>query len=547
MKSEKQTKLKFSIFCLILFSTFYFLASSFVFASEEKLTLTITPPLIKINISPGDVWSSSVKVVNNNPGDLQVYASVMDFKSGKEGGVEFIQQPPEEGQFLLSQWIEISSDPILIPGYQSRGVPFTIKVPQDAEPGGHYAAILAGTRPMGEEIKGTGIRVALLVSSLILANVQGEIVEEARIREFSTEKTFYQKPEVKFTVRVENTGNVHIQPQGEIRIYNFFGKERGVIPINQKTEFGNVLPKSIRKWTFIWKGEESPLEAGRYKAELVLGYGSEAKQTISSTHYFWVLPLKPTLGILGGFFLFITLTTLMIRAYVRRAVLIAQKEAGVTAPPQKLKPKILKKPIVEAVSDFFKAATKEKGVEKEGRKSRKKEILGFLIKKYGKPCLIILIFILGVVAVSFYFKDVLKSAKSFEVIIEREGEAEVIIPSEEKPTGTKPQTPPPAETEQPPAVKQIDKAGFTIKVLNGSGIPGLATEVVSELKDNDFKVTGFGNADSFNYGKTLITYKIGKQREAEFLNQFFDNKARLLEIETQSEDLVIIVGKDYAR
>lgn len=149
-----------------------------------------------------------------------------------------------------------------------------------------------------------GIRISNLVSSLILGNVRGEIIEEARIREFSTEKTVYQEPKAQINLRIENTGNVHIQPQGEIRIFNFWGKERGFIPINHKTEYGNILPQSIRKWNFTWQPEDSFLEAGRYKAVLTLIYGNEAKQTISRTIYFWIIPVMPALIISGAIFIF---------------------------------------------------------------------------------------------------------------------------------------------------------------------------------------------------------------------------------------------------
>ncbi len=318
---------KLSWFLVLILAVFSVLIQQV--QAEDKLSLTVTPPLIKINMDSGEFWSSSVKIVNINPRSLTIYAQVLDFKSGGGGGVEFIQKKDiQEGEsFLLSQWLEINQGPFEIPAFQSKEISFSIKVPKDAEPGGHYAAILVGTKPT-EKIEGTAIQISSLVASLIMLNVQGEIVEEGRIREFSTEKIFYQKPEVEFTVRFENAGNVHVQPQGEIKIYNFFGKERGTILINQKTDFGNVLPNSIRKWNFEWKGEQGFFDVGRYKAVLVLGFGEEAKQTVSSILYFWVVPIKPTLGILGGFTLFIFLTALVIRAYIKRAIFIAQKEAS---------------------------------------------------------------------------------------------------------------------------------------------------------------------------------------------------------------------------
>ncbi len=404
-------KIAIKLFTIITLLSIFFGPNAF---SQERLSLTITPPLIKININPGDSITSSVKVVNSNPNDLTLYAIVRDFIGTTETGmIEFIseKEAASRPQYFLSRWIEISKSPIIIPAYQSAQIPFSIKVPKDAEPGGKYAAILIGTNPAEEKVSGGGIKISSLVSALLLVNVRGEVIESARVREFSTEKGLYDKAEVKFTLRIENLGNVHIQPQGEIRIFNLWGKERGLIPINHQTEFGNVLPNSIRKWDFIWKGEDSFFEAGRYKAALTLLYGNETKQTIHQVLYFWIIPVVPTASILGGITLFFLTTFLMVRAYVRRAIYLAQKEAGIIAGSRiGFQAKILKKPIAQEIIDLK---------EKTKVVNKKSELVVFIIKRWIKPALAILIILLGTVAIYLYFKDVLKATRTYEIIIEK--------------------------------------------------------------------------------------------------------------------------------
>ena len=215
MKKRNYKKFFINIILAISLLTFFNIASASA-QSSDGLALTITPPLIKINMNPGESWSSFVKIVNTNPYPITVYASVRDFRSKDGRNVDFLKEEEiTEGQsFLLSQWIEVSEDPIEVPVQQSVEVPFTIRTPVDAEPGGHYAAILIGTKPLAGNQEGSFIYVSSLVASLIMLNVQGDIVEEGRIREFSTEKGFYEKPEIDFSVVFENTGNVHLQPNG---------------------------------------------------------------------------------------------------------------------------------------------------------------------------------------------------------------------------------------------------------------------------------------------------------------------------------------------
>ncbi len=346
---------------ILLFSFFPFFSFS-----QEGLSLTLTPTLIKINVVPGQVWSSYLKVVNTNPVPLTIFTSVFDFRGDERGGVFFVSAPEDEKEKknYFSSWIEISKEPIQIPPYQSKEIPFTIFVPKDASPGGYYSAILVGTQPIEEQKPGTVVKISQQVSSLILLTVEGEILEKGWIREFSTEKDFYQKPEVKFKLVFENLGNVHLLPIGEIKIYNLFGKEKGKISINQATEFGNVLPKSKRVWDFEWKGEESLLEIGRYKAEVILHFGRENQLFDKKVTYFWIIPLVPTLSILTGIVLFFLLLIFLIKLYVKRAVRLAQMEILgeiPEKPSQKIKitSSILKKPIQKFIVDL-KSKKKEK-------------------------------------------------------------------------------------------------------------------------------------------------------------------------------------------
>ena len=172
------------------------------------LTLSITPPLIKNNVSPGQVWRSAIKVVNNNAVAVEVYTEVVDFRSNNENGkVEFIR---DQGQLdlyknhLLSQWVDIDSGPYSITPGQSADIPFTVVVPETADPGGHYAAILVGTKPPVETGGGSSIKVSSQLASLILLRINGEEKEEGKIREFSTSEKFYFNPDIdkfsRFTV-----------------------------------------------------------------------------------------------------------------------------------------------------------------------------------------------------------------------------------------------------------------------------------------------------------------------------------------------------------
>lgn len=313
--------MKSKIFALI---TLTFLLIDPAISLAQSLSITLAPPFVQVGLAPGDYWPSSLKVVNTNETNLPIYASVMNFEaSGESGNGDFFPISDEsfEKKSSLGSWIEINQGPYNIPPGQSGEIPFAIRVPKDAAPGGHYAAVLVGARPFSESPQdGPSVKVSSFISALIFVRISGDIVESGMIREFSTDKAWYESPDAKITLRFENTGNVHIQPQGSIVISDIWGREAVKIPVNDKTDLGNVLPKSIRKFEFSWQGKEGVSSFGRYKAEATLGYGKDVKQNSTRITYFWVVPLKEILTVLGGVIAVAIFMVWRIKKYIRRTL-----------------------------------------------------------------------------------------------------------------------------------------------------------------------------------------------------------------------------------
>lgn len=312
--------------------------------ASEALTLSVTPPLFQLTMGAGEYWASTLKIVNTNDYDVTYYATPVNFESTGERGTGNFRPVAEDfgaehDEASLAHWIQISKEPLLIPAGQSKDVPFAIQVPTDAPPGGHYAAVLVGTQPPEASSDGSRIGVSSYVSTLFFLKLRGDVVEDGRIREFTTNASWYESPEATFVVRFENTGTVHVRPVGDIRIYNMWGKERGVIEINQGTSFGNVLPKSVRRYEFLWTGEASPFDIGRYKAILTVGYGDAVKRNATATTYFWVVPVMPVATTVGTLIAFVLLTVFFIRRYIRRVLRVEQERLGVVAhePPSRQK------------------------------------------------------------------------------------------------------------------------------------------------------------------------------------------------------------------
>ena len=419
--------------------------------------LTITPPLFQLSISPGETWSSGIKVVNTNPYDITVYTQPMNFSAdGDEGRSSFAPLIPDGN--ALGNWIQVQEGPIVIPQEKTTVIPFTVTIPENAPPGGHYASIFIGNRPPRNQ-DGNSVTVTSNIATLLFVRVAGDIIERGLIRDFYTGKAFYQRPEAEFELRFQNLGNVHLQPQGDVLITNMWGKERGSIPINQKSDFGNVLPQQDRKFTFSWEGEYSLYDIGRYKAIATLAYGKMGRQNIVRTTHFWVLPIWTALQVLGGLIIVLFFFIWSIKRYVRRALRMEAELYGIPQTdiesndtPKKTKQeepslelKTLVRPLTAGVVDLKnirsisskparpQARTKQTRTMQSDetlpvrrRREQKMSLLGFLWQ-YKLFFLFIAVLIAAIAFVISIITDMITGERGYKVEIDRpDGTSEVI-------------------------------------------------------------------------------------------------------------------------
>ncbi|MEA3398258.1 MAG: LytR C-terminal domain-containing protein [Patescibacteria group bacterium] len=560
------------IFCVLFgFSTAQIQAA-------DGMTLSLTPPLIKNNVNPGQIWRSAIKVINNNPSLVNIYLEATDFKSGNDSGtVEFIKAPEtanqEENKYLLSQWIVIEPGPIEIPAFGSVEVPFIIDVPETAGPGGHYAAVLAGTKPSAEEISGTNIKISSLLASLILLNVNGEVKEEGRIREFSANKKIFYEPNVNFTVRFENLGNVHIQPQGEIKVYNFFNKQKELITLNHNSEFGNVLPGGIRKWNFSWTSEKSLLEMGRYRAELVLSYGETAKETVDQKIFFWIIYPKPLIIALSVLLLLILIIVLITKRYIKKSIIRTQSQYGLSAINSKINAgKKQEIPIVadSAGGQAINIKSKNQALDLKavvpgsGKPHSSRRGWGLFKRIMGALFIIAFLILIGILYLNYrenYGPKIRNEQSNIEKLNEDSpkdaaAKADNAVSPKADDNGEKSFVKENTGTSTAVIGESIDENGvfrqeeagkedLSIRVLNGSGQSGAADKAADLLEEYLYAVASIANADNFNYNNSIVKYKKGLSQDASLISKIFSEAPDLQELEEQAEDIVVIIGKNF--
>ena len=360
-----------------------------------------------------------MRLVNGNPYPLMISARAVPFSpDGETGNARFGDIEVAPDPTTLAGWITVPKTPITIAADSTAEIPIAIRVPSDAPPGGHYAAVLVGTNPGTVGEGKSGVAIGSMLASLVLVRVPGEVDERGDIRDFFVVDDLLDHPEAQFVVRFENSGNVHVVPRGEISIRNMWGKERGKIVVNDDASFGNVLPGSTRKFEFVWMGEENAFEFGRYTALATLTYGENGAKTVYRSTAFWIVPWKPVLATILLVVLSLWFFTFAIRRYIRRALALERQRLGISSvsaevPSIVMTAKTLQAPILREVRRL--------GEDSARSSETSRPVTYFTFVRENAlffAFMLLLIFLLSLIG--WYFMQVLEEEREYEIRVVRE-------------------------------------------------------------------------------------------------------------------------------
>jgi hypothetical protein len=307
--------LSFQSYGLLLLAGLHlsFCSTSVAYA-QDGVGIRIQPSTLDERADPGTSLEGVLTVTNQDGGRQKYYLATRNIENMDDSGRPVFSKTPATDSMEAAAWIQLSVPDIELEQGASVDVPYRIDVPANASPGSYFAAIFV-TRE-ADRVTESGAGVGFQVASLLNLRVNGNALEGIIIREFSTNKAFYTKPEVTFTTRIENTGTVHERPRGIIEITDLFGKKVDQVTMNETA--GGIMPRTDRVFETPWSTHTFTL--GRYTASASIVFGDVEKQTITRDTTFWVVPIKEVAMVLGGVLVFALLITWGMRRYVRNAL-----------------------------------------------------------------------------------------------------------------------------------------------------------------------------------------------------------------------------------
>lgn len=244
----------------------------FVFLTSAAQAVTVGPVKVEFSVNPGQTVSGQMFLKNDGSQPATLYSSFEAFTE-KNGEKVFLKSPGD-----LPSWFKMPASVDLPAGGQTT-IPYSIVVPADAAPGGHYAVMWWSTAPPAE--KGSGVAIITRAGILVYLRVAGDIKESGNL--VLTGRRFYFGFPVNFSASFTDTGNVALTPQGTLEIKGLFGPVAS-LPFNQ---YGmTLLPQSPQNFDFSWPG--NGFYFGPYQAVLTARFG-ESNQVITQSQWFFLI------------------------------------------------------------------------------------------------------------------------------------------------------------------------------------------------------------------------------------------------------------------
>ena len=308
---------------LFIFSLLVLLPASLAHAQspgsvpDQGISLQISPLPIDLETKPGSSVETDLRVRNAGTQTEKLQVRLLKV-SEDDNGVVHLSNPTAADAFV--NWVSFDRTVFDAPSNQWQTVKMTVNVPKSAAFGYYWAveylrATVQAPQPGQAVARGA-------VATFVLLNAEAPGAKrQAQIVSFSADRKSYEFLPANFTVKVRDTGNVHVAPHGNIFITKG-SKQIDTLDVNAAE--GNVLPGGSRFFSAAWSdgfpvyvtkyngqvpvvdkngkpvsslhwdfSKANRLRFGHYTAKLVLVYDDGSRDVpLTASVSFWVVPWR---------------------------------------------------------------------------------------------------------------------------------------------------------------------------------------------------------------------------------------------------------------
>jgi hypothetical protein len=216
---------------------------------------------------PGKTFTNSVRVRNlgGRAGTVLLYA--VDATTGKTSGAVYLERTkPRRG---VGSWVTLGAQSVTLAPGESRVVPVSVHVPDDARPGDHLGGIVAENAALTTGgVKGSlRINIRHLTIAAVLVQVPGPASAAVAV---TAARAGGEHGYQYVYLHLENTGALMTKPTGRLTVLDSNGKTDA----SRAFEFDTFVPGTAIGYPVLLPHES--LAPGDYRAKITLTYGAAA-------------------------------------------------------------------------------------------------------------------------------------------------------------------------------------------------------------------------------------------------------------------------------
>ncbi|MFE3030536.1 WxL protein peptidoglycan domain-containing protein [Streptomyces canus] len=213
-------------------------------------------PYFYLSADPGQTIDDKVVVSNrtSRPLTFRLYAADA-YNTARDGG--FAVRTVAERQRGVGAWARPAKTRVTVPAHGKVTVPFTLSVPEGAEPGDHPGALVALDERIDKGDGAVALGVQRAVAARVYLRVGGPTVPAIAVEDVHVSHHQPLVPglgnsgaTISYTLR--NTGNVTLNPKVELRATGLFG--RTLLARDLVKTPGELLPGQRVRLSEPWRG-----------------------------------------------------------------------------------------------------------------------------------------------------------------------------------------------------------------------------------------------------------------------------------------------------
>ncbi|MES2876131.1 MAG: hypothetical protein V4678_01545 [Patescibacteria group bacterium] len=224
-------------------------------ATPVTESILLSPTFKRYELDTSAVQRDSFDILNNGQSafNFVVYARPYSVKN-ELYEPDFVNGGQNSDAY---KWVQFEQPSYTVEPGKTVKVNYTMRVPSDAAPGGHYGVLFAETQP-SDATEGTAIIRKKRVGAIVYATVNGDVRTSGKFE--GSDAPFFQfNAPLKVRSTVSNSGNTDFMVKSSVRVSDVFG----ALKYRADKEV-SILPQKPREVNNDW---QNPAWIGLYKVE----------------------------------------------------------------------------------------------------------------------------------------------------------------------------------------------------------------------------------------------------------------------------------------